>query len=256
MRRAKRVAAAMRKSSLFLLTLAGLTAGALYGNAATETEHVEAKAAGTLTARLAAGYSHSYFDNVPNLRQDSALLYSDGVNSARFTSQIVGGLSSTQGKFNSVLTAGYDRYLLSWLEAFTFSTYESNVIASVQGKFLTGLGAKVVFVKTAQLLLDLSMAPTYVQTQYTNLELREDFSISARARLRWRIFSGFNIAVPYFVVMDTRDTRDQWHSLEPALSYTFAENADISTGYRYRYNVLNQAYAGTIYMTVAARFKN
>jgi hypothetical protein len=236
--------------------IVGFLPAAVYGNAMTDTEHVEAKATRTMTARLAAGYSYSYFDSTDSLRQDNALLYSDGINSARVGSQIVGGLSHTRGKFNAVLSAGYDRYLLSWLEAFTFSTYESNVIASVQGKFLTGAGAKVVFVKTPQLLLDFSLAPTYVQTEYTNLPLREDFSISGRARMRWRILQGLNLAIPYFVVADVRDTRDQWHSLEPALTYTFAENADVSTGYRYRYNVLNQAYAGTIYLTVAARFKN
>lgn len=240
----------------FFFILGGFIPAVIFGNAMTDTEHVEPKSARTLSARLAAGYSYSYFDSSQNLRQDNALLYSDGINSARVGSQIVGGLSNTQGKFNAVLTAGYDRYLLSWLEAFSFTTYESNVIASVQGKLLVGGGAKVVFVKNERLLIDFSLAPTYVQTEYTSLPLREDLSVSARARFRWRIFTGFNLAIPYFVVMDVRDTRDQWHSLEPAVSYAFAENADVSTGYRYRYNVLNQAYAGAIYLTVAARFKN
>lgn len=236
--------------------IVGFLPAASYGNAVTDVDHVEIKSARTLTARLAAGYSYSYFDSAQSLRQDNSLLYSDGVNSARLGSQILGGLSTADGKFNAVLGGGYDRYLLKWLEAFTFATYESNVIASVRGKFLSGAGAKVVFVKTPGLLLDCSVAPTYVQTTYATLPMREDLSMSLRARLRWRIVGDLNLAIPYFMVVDVRDTRDQWHSLEPAFSYAFAENADVSTGYRYRYNVLNQAYAGTIYLTVAARFKN
>lgn len=236
--------------------IVGFLPAAIYSNAINDVDPVEIKNTRTLTARLAAGYSYSYFDSTQSLRQDNSLLYSDGVNSARLGTQILGGLSTADGKFNAILGGGYDRYLLKWLEAFTFATYESNVIASVRGKFLTGAGLKVVFVKTSDLLLDCSLAPTYVQTTYTNLPVREDLSMSLRARLRWRIAGGLNLAIPYFMVVDTKDSRDQWHSLEPSLTYAFAENADVSTGYRYRYNVLNQAYAGTIYLTVAARFRN
>lgn len=236
--------------------IVGFLPAAIYSNAINDVDPVEIKNTRTLTARLAAGYSYSYFDSTQSLRQDNSLLYSDGVNSARLGTQILGGLSTADGKFNAILGGGYDRYLLKWLEAFTFATYESNVIASVRGKFLTGAGVKVVFVKTSDLLLDCSLAPTYVQTTYTNLPVREDLSMSLRARLRWRIAGGLNLAIPYFMVVDTKDSRDQWHSLEPSLTYAFAENADVSTGYRYRYNVLNQAYAGTIYLTVAARFRN
>ncbi|MBX3722656.1 MAG: DUF481 domain-containing protein [Turneriella sp.] len=240
----------------FLFFTVGFLPAAIYANAVTDTEPVEVKSARLLTARLAAGYSYSYFDAVQSLRQDNSLLYSDGVNSARLGTQILGGLSTSEGKFNSIIGGGYDRYLLKWLEAFTFATYESNVIASVRGKFLSGAGMKVVFVKTPDILLDCSLAPTYVQTTYTALPMREDLSLSLRARLRWRIVGALNLAIPYFMVIDTKNSSDQWHSLEPSLTYAFAENADVSTGYRYRYNVLNQAYAGIIYMTVAARFKN
>jgi len=228
----------------------------LDATAVTDAELTENTPRGSLSARLAAGYSYSYFDRVPTLRQDNMLNWTDKVNTVRLGSQIVGGLANTQGKFNAVLGAGYDRYLLTWFEVFVFTNYESNVIASVQGKFISGAGGKVVFVKNQRLLVDLSLAPTYVQTQYADIPLREDMSLSARFRFRWQIVTGFSLAIPYFAVADFADARNQWHSLEPSLSYTFAENADVSSGYRYRYNVLNQAYAGTIYITAAVRFKN
>ena len=242
--------------SLALLFVLAATSVSLFANALTDTEHTETRPVGVLSARLAAGYSHSYFDNIPTLRQDSTLGWTDSTNTVRLGSQIVGGSSNTDGKFNAVLNAGYDRYLLSWFEVFAFTNYESQVIASIQGKFITGGGGKVVFIKSKQMLLDFSMAPVYVQTQYANLPLKEELSISARARFRVELTRGLNLSIPYFVIADTRDTRNQWHSLEPALSYAFTDYADVSGGYRYRYNLLNQSFAGTIYVTAAVRFKN
>ncbi|MBS0619368.1 MAG: DUF481 domain-containing protein [Spirochaetes bacterium] len=235
------------------ILLGVLASARLFADALPEPE---TQKTGSLATRIAIGYSNSYFDGTPALRQDNAVSWSDGVNSLRAGSQILGGMGSMQGKFNAVFSGGFDRYLLSWLEVFTFTNYETNVISSMQEKFLVGGGGKVVLTKSERFLFDFSLAPTFAQTQYTNLSLTNTASLSLRTRLRVRLFAGLNFSVPYFVVFNANNADDQWHSLEPSLSYALSENFDLSGGYRYRYNLLNQTVAGTIYIIVAAKLKN
>jgi len=242
-----------RKSLSLLLCLFGVLN--LFANV-DAAEEAPPSRPGVLATRIAVGYSNSYFDGTPALRQDNSISWSDGRNSLRAGSQILGGMGSMQGKFNAVFTGGVDHYLLPWFEVFAFTNYESNVISSMQEKFLVGGGGKVVFAKSDIFLFDFSIAPTFAQTQYTNLSLTNTASLSLRTRLRIRLFAGLNFSVPYFVVFNANNPDDQWHSLEPSLNYVLSENFDLSGGYRYRYNLLNQTVAGTIYMTVAAKLKN
>ncbi|MBV6494323.1 MAG: hypothetical protein LDLANPLL_02354 [Turneriella sp.] len=222
-----------------------------------DVEHIELKDKPQLAASLGVGYSISYFDSAQAFKQTNSFMYRDKVNTVGLGSEILGAVaSSTQGKFNSILAAGYDRYLSDWVHLFVYSSYESNVIASMLGQLQVGSGGKIVLVKTESLHFDISLAPTYVQTTYTDHPLREDLSVTARTRLRWTIFKNTTLVVPYAFVTALSNANDQWHAINPSLSYLFHENATLETGYRYRYNTFNHTYAGVFYITVAAHLKN
>ncbi|MBS0619722.1 MAG: DUF481 domain-containing protein [Spirochaetes bacterium] len=224
--------------------------------AADSVAETDDKPVGVLSGRMGLGFSHSYFDGTPALRQDNFLKWSDGKNSLMANSQVLGGLASADGKFNAVFRGAYDRSLLSWFELLSYVNYESNVISSMQDKVLLAAGGNAIITKSDRFLFDFSLALTYAQTRYIDAAFTRTASISLRSRMRVRLWQELKFAVAYYFVFDAYYSNDQYHSLEPTLNYPLSESSDISGGYRYRYNMLDQTYSGTIYMLVAARFKS